>query len=270
MILQAGANGNIFSYNFSKDPYWTGVFFVPSNSSGEMVLHGNWPYANLFEGNDVENIVVDNSHASNGPNNTFFRNRARGYGVFFSDTESPGQHFIANEITNASLPPPYNNFIFNILGTNHILYGNNILGNIDSLGSDSISMASYFYNSLPNFIPFDQWGSIGFPNLVSSSSIPSKDRFNYNSIFSNSCGQNFTNDNFHEYKPVKVFPNPFNNNLSIEGENIESVTVFDLYGREIYSSSKIFKIDNIEWKNGIYIVNIKLESSLKSFKLIKY
>ena len=59
-----------------------------------------------------------------------------------------------------------------ILGTNHILYGNNILGNIDSLGSDSISMASYFYNSLPNFIPFDQWGSIGFPNLVSSSSIP--------------------------------------------------------------------------------------------------
>ncbi|MBL6871960.1 MAG: T9SS type A sorting domain-containing protein, partial [Flavobacteriales bacterium] len=92
----------------------------------------------------------------------------------------------------------------------------------------------------------------------------------YNSIFSNSCGQNFTNDNFHEYKPVKVFPNPFNNNLNIEGENIELVTVFDLYGREIYSSSKIFKIDNIEWKNGIYIVNIKLESSLKSFKLIKY
>ena len=270
MILQAGANGNIFSYNFSKDPYWTGVFFVPSNSSGEMVLHGNWPYANLFEGNDVENIVVDNSHASNGPNNTFFRNRARGYGVFFSDTESPGQHFIANEITNASLPPPYNNFIFNVLGNNHILYGNNILGNIDSLGSDSISIASYFYTSLPDFIPFDQWGSIGFPNLVSSSSIPSKDRFNYNSIFSNSCGQNFTNDNFHEYKPVKVFPNPFNNNLNIVGENIESVTVFDLYGRQIYSSSKIFKIDNIEWKNGIYIVNIKLQSSLKSFKLIKY
>ena len=46
---------------------------------------------------------------------------------------------------------------------------NNILGNIDSLGSDSISIASYFYNSLPNFIPFDQWGSIGFPNLVNSS-----------------------------------------------------------------------------------------------------
>ena len=27
MILQAGANGNIFSYNYSYDPYWTGVFF---------------------------------------------------------------------------------------------------------------------------------------------------------------------------------------------------------------------------------------------------
>ena len=70
MILQAGANGNIFSYNYSYDPYWTGVFF-PANSAGEIVLHGNWPYANLFEGNDVGNIVIDNSHDANGPHNTF-------------------------------------------------------------------------------------------------------------------------------------------------------------------------------------------------------
>ena len=268
MILQAGANGNIFAYNYSIDPFWTGTFF-PSNSTGEIVLHGNWPYANLLEGNEVGNIVIDNSHGANGPHNTFFRNRANGYGIFFSDTSSPSQHFIGNEITNDSLPAPFSSLTYFIQGSNHLVYGNNNLGDIDPLGTDTLSDLSYAYSSLPEFIPLDQWGSIGVPNSINSSSIPSKDRFRFNAIFSNSCGQNLTSNTIYNGKSIGVFPNPFIDRLNIEGKSIESIEVFDSYGRLIYHSMSCSSIENISWPNGIYILKVKSPSNYKFFKLIK-
>ena len=70
MLLQSGANGNVFGYNYSRDtksdshPSW----------AGDIALHGNYAYANLFEGNIVEHIWIDDSHDGiTGPLNTFFR-----------------------------------------------------------------------------------------------------------------------------------------------------------------------------------------------------
>ena len=88
VLFQAGANGNVCSFNYSFDPFWTSF---PDNSAGEFVLHGNYPFANLIEQNICQNIVVDNSHGPNGPHNTLFRNRAELYGIFFTATNSPGQ-----------------------------------------------------------------------------------------------------------------------------------------------------------------------------------
>jgi len=108
MIIQAGANGNVFAYNYSYDPFWTSN---PTNAAGDMVLHGNYVFANLFEQNIVQNIVIDNSHGPNGPNNTFFRNRGELFGIFFSADNSPSQNFIANEVTNTN--SPYSGFHWN-------------------------------------------------------------------------------------------------------------------------------------------------------------
>ena len=268
MILQAGANGNIFSYNYSYDPYWTGVFF-PANSAGEIVLHGNWPYANLFEGNDVGNIVIDNSHDANGPHNTFFRNRAGGYGIFFSDTSSPGQHFIGNEISNDSLPAPFNSLNYFIQGSNHILYGNNYLGTIDPIGSDSLPINSFTYFSRPDFIPLSQWSGIGPPNMLNSSSIPAKDRFSYNAIFSNSCGQNLTDVISPFSNKVIIYPNPFNNQIHIFGEGITKIKVYNAYGRLVSHEIKASLINPINWEKGIYIFQITDHKNTYSYKLIK-
>ena len=268
MIVQAGANGNVFTYNYSIEPFWTGVFF-PSNSAGEIVLHGNWPYANLFEGNDVGNIVVDNSHDANGPHNTFLRNRARGYGIFFSDTSSPGQHFIGNEITNDSLGAPFNSLNYFIQGSNHILCGNNYLGNIDPLGTDSLSILSYAYSSIPSFIPNNQWAAIGPPNILNSFSIPAKDRFIFNAIFGNSCGENLTQVNINDQNNIKIYPNPFTNELNIFGNKIKKIMIYDSFGRLVYDQQNNFTINNINWKKGIYLVNIKGDKSSNSYKIIK-
>ncbi len=268
MILQAGANGNIFAYNYSIDPFWTGTFF-PANSTGEIVLHGNWPYGNLLEGNEVGNIVIDNSHGANGPHNTFLRNRANGYGIFFSDTSSPSQHFIGNEITNDSLPAPFNSLTYFIQGSNHLIYGNNNLGVIDPFGTDTLSVLSYAYNNLPDFLPLDQWGGIGVPNVLNLSSIPSKDRFRFNAIFSNSCGQNLTSNRIYNGKPTGVFPNPFIDRLNFDGRSIESIEVFDSFGRQIYYSTRCLSIENITWPKGIYILKVKSINNYEFFKLIK-
>jgi len=95
MLLQAGANGNVFGYNYSIEtksdshPGW----------AGDISLHGNYPYANLFEGNIVEHIWIDNSHRGiNGPYNTFFRNRAERCGFNMTDPDADSQNVAGNEL----------------------------------------------------------------------------------------------------------------------------------------------------------------------------
>ena len=73
-----GANGNVFSYNYSREQYWTA--FLPGP---DLVLHGGYAFSNLFEQNIVERIEADESyttppfwgfHGYNGPYNAFVRN----------------------------------------------------------------------------------------------------------------------------------------------------------------------------------------------------
>ncbi len=100
MMVKTGANGNVFSYNYSKNvrrSEW------PNNYGGDISLHGHYSYANLFEGNIVQNIMIDHYWGPSGPLNTFFRNRAELYGIIMTGgdpTTSDMQNFVGNEITN--------------------------------------------------------------------------------------------------------------------------------------------------------------------------
>ena len=125
-LLQAAANGNVIAYNYSYDPYWTEGWF-PAASAGDVVLHGNYPYANLFEGNIFQNLVIDNSHGINGPYNTFFRNRIESYGIVMNNNSGDNMNFIANEITGSGLLKG----LYTISG-NHTAIGNNIKGSLQN------------------------------------------------------------------------------------------------------------------------------------------
>ena len=99
ILLQAGANHNYIAYNESTNPFWTDVK-LPASSAGDIVLHGNFTYANLFEFNKCQTIVIDNSHGINGPYNTFFGNEVSGYGIWQLRGSSCGpQYFINNILT---------------------------------------------------------------------------------------------------------------------------------------------------------------------------
>ena len=85
MMVQAGANCNVFEFNYSRDHYWTkwGIEwssepwdppFVDVWPGGDISIHGNYPYANLFEYNYIERIIADGYHGANGPYQAFIRN----------------------------------------------------------------------------------------------------------------------------------------------------------------------------------------------------
>lgn len=217
MILQSGANGNVFAYNHSKDPYWTGTF-LPSNSAGDLVLHGNYPYMNLFEGNVVQNIVIDNSHGINGPRNTFFRNRAELYGLFMNNAPpSHGQNFIGNQTTNTQ--PPYGLWVQ--AGTDHFNWGNQVKGTIAPAGStepDSASLFGHafgsFYSTLSQVPPIrtDNWQQT-VPLIEAAFRYASPD------LPDNVCEEPeyevSTVDAVPPRKNLEAFPNPFTQTVSI-------------------------------------------------------
>jgi len=269
MILQAGANGNVLVYNYSFDPFWTSF---PSNAAGDMVLHGNYIFANLFEQNIGQNIVIDNSHGPNGPNNTFFRNKGELFGIFFSATNSPGQNFIGNEITNTSAP--YNLVNYTIQGADHFILSNNNKGNIDPPGSDTLSTQSLYYDSIPNFVPADQWASIGTPNLLNKGSIPSFTRIQNNDPFLNTCGEILTStkDQSISDNKVNVFPNPFSELINIHSEKkILRVDIYDFSGKSVFAKNVNDNFISLRLNRlpaGIYTATIYLQDNKTSIKRI--
>jgi hypothetical protein len=153
VLLQAGANGNVIGYNYSRAPYWTGTQF-PAGLAGDLVLHGNAPFLNLFEGNICQNIVIDDSHGINGEHNTFFRNRAEYYGLFMNNAPaSDSQNFIGNEITGIGtikaglFSLPMGNF--SLSGQNHYQQYNLLPNAIRPTGSSSIQLSSMYLNEKP-------------------------------------------------------------------------------------------------------------------------
>jgi hypothetical protein len=271
MLVQAGANGNVFSYNYSADPYWT---TFPNNSSGDMVLHGNYVFANLFEQNICQNIVIDNSHGPNGPYNTYLRNRAGQYGIFFSAANSPSQNFLGNEIPNTSFP--YSLVNYTILGSGHFVFGNNNKGTIVPAGTANLPDSSYAYSQRPSFVPVQQWAAIGSPNIMGANTIPAMDRYGSGNFFANACNNITTGiaTTSLENDDLIILPNPFSTSFSIlTKKEIEWIRVYDVFGNVVINHIRFDgsgQINTSGWHNGMYSLMLKTKNNtLITRKLVK-
>ncbi|HTO15382.1 MAG TPA: glycosyl hydrolase family 28-related protein [Edaphocola sp.] len=218
MLLQTGANANVFAYNYSIHPFWN-QSPLPSNAAGDIVLHGNYPYANLFEGNIVQNIVIDNAHGRNGPYNCFFRNRSELYGIIMNNNPATDSiAFVGNEITNPN--SPFGNYI--LFGAGHFQYGNNLNNVIKPNGTNNLIDTSYYLNNYPSFMTGYSLPSIGTPNLLNSKTIPSKERYLAGVL--TTCGGLLPNPpvgfKTPDISPSKycVFPNPSSGIIYISGK----------------------------------------------------
>jgi len=227
MMVKQGANGNVFAYNYSREPMRSEF---PSNAGGDISLHGHFPYANLFEGNIVQNIMIDQAWGPSGPDNLFFRNRAALYGIIISSgtVQSNDQIFVGNEVTNNGFG--LGNYI--LAGTGHLQHGNNIKGTITPAGTNTLNEQSYYLSSAPVFWNInDPWPSIGIPNTINMGNIPEKERY-HNSNEETQCAEvisNLTGPDDQDSEVI-VFPNPSDGTFAIKGITPELIQVFDLSG----------------------------------------
>jgi|GEM_PF-361000 len=173
MMTKVGANANVFAYNYSLDVYRSEY---PNNYGGDISLHGHYSYANLFEGNIVQNIIIDHEWGPSGPYNTFFRNRAESFGIIMTTNSvtSDYQNFVGNEVTNTG---PFMG-LYTLTGTGHFQFGNNIKGTITPGGTNNLPDSSYYLQDKPDFWSVNYlWPSIGIPNTLNSGTVQAKMRY---------------------------------------------------------------------------------------------
>jgi len=280
MMVKAGANGNVFACNYSIEPNRTEFF---PTLSGDISLHGHYAFANLFEGNVVQNIIIDHYWGPAGPFNTFFRNRAELYGIIFSNDgvlKTDKQNVIGNEITNLSYP--YGQYMLS--GQNHFEYGNNHGGVVTPVSTNDISENSYYLNETPDFWDGNlSWPSIGYPNALNQYKIPSQIRYENGMPFT-VCQESSTSSESSESDLVghlQITPNPFNDFINIQLVLDEPTSIYveilDLRAKIIFQK-QIESVDGLIYLNeglasipsGIYILSLRFKSYKLSRKIIKY
>lgn len=273
LIVKTGANGNVFGYNYSFEPYRSEPIH---DFSGDISLHGHYAFTNLFEGNIIQNIIVDHYWGPSGPYNTFFRNRAELYGVFMTTsdtTQTNKQNFVGLEVTNTN--PFYG--LYTLTGTNHFQYGNNIKGAIIPSGTDDLNDISYYLDDEPEFwnIP-DEWPSIGIPNQLGDGSIPAYNRYLLGPF--TVCRDTGTYTHIPSIASredvVKVWPNPVSDVIHVEipwQEKLIEISIQNYLGKlllkkRIENSQQI--VLPVDFPAGLYFIRIHYGNNLRIKKII--
>ena len=279
MLIEAGANGNVFGYNSSTNPYGLDTlagFPLPTASSADMLLQGNYPFLNLFEGNTGQNITIDNSSGINGPYNTYFRNRAALYGIYMgANPSSDSQNLIGNEVPNTG----FSMGLYTLNGNDEFTYGNNIQGTIQPSGTSTLTDTSYYKKARPLFFTTaDAWPGIGAPNVPGQGTIPAQRRQQQN-LFAD-CSTYYpvidTTSGIrdpHSDLAISIYPNPTKGLVHIHYNGNGSLTVHisdmsghDIMQRQIHSDEEI---DISTLSDGLFLVHLYKGSNwIKSDKLL--
>ncbi|MCD4773385.1 MAG: T9SS type A sorting domain-containing protein [Bacteroidales bacterium] len=280
-MIKVGANGNVFGYNYSIEPYRSEPVH---DLSGDISFHGHFAFSNLFEGNIIQNIIIDHYWGPSGPYNTLFRNRAELYGILMTQNsyyETKKQNFVGNETTDSN--PFFGQYL--LTGSEHFQYGNNILGTIIPEGTNELNDTSYYLDAIPWFWNIDdEWPSIGIPNNLNSGSIPAYERY-YSGYSLTVCNDSSLYTRTFEIEKnktpeIKIWPNPCQNilNLEIPSETTTycNLQLYDLLNQLIFekeipatSGGNTISIKlPVEIKSGLYLMRIRINDKFIVKKLI--
>ncbi|MEZ4775757.1 MAG: T9SS type A sorting domain-containing protein [Bacteroidia bacterium] len=258
MMVKQGANGNVFAYNYSTDPYRSES---PHDLSGDISLHGHFPYANLFEGNIVSNMITDHFWGGAGPGNMFFRNRATLYGISLinldgSQVATNDQILVGNETTN------FGTFMGNFLigGNGHFLYGNHIRGVVQPAGTEELNDTSYYQTLFLGKTPL-----IGLPGTPGEGTNAAAQRFLSGEYLTVCNTDTVRTTTAMDPEPVgdfvleNVFPNPFSGSIDLE---IRSATTSQLRIRLSSISGKTIKEKVLMITPGKHQIRVDIDPGL--------
>jgi hypothetical protein len=174
MMAKQGANGNVFAYNYSREPNRSEP--IPDYAA-DLCLHGHFPFSNLFEGNIAQNLQIDMVWGPAGPYNTFFRNKVELYGILMSSgsVQSNNQNFVGNDVSSNQLLQGN----YSLTGTGHFQSGNRVQGTVTPANTGSLSDYSYYLDTVRPFF----WNlaqtlpTAGIPNAVGADNNPARQRY---------------------------------------------------------------------------------------------
>lgn len=179
MLVQSGANRNVFGYNHSWNREWEFGTATPGIGTADISIHGNYPYANLFEGNLVELIWADDYHGVNGPYNTFVRNQ-ESPGIFLNSADysnAVGNNTLYIGVNGGPIPPPFDRTgsanVLDVAATSivngslrtHYFYYLDALYQLDCICKDF----SYYLDDFPTY--FLQYSNVTWPPLGTATAI---------------------------------------------------------------------------------------------------
>lgn len=167
MMVHVGANGNVFGYNYSVDPYWSNS---NSNLPPDISMHGHYSFMNLFEGNIVQEANFSDYWGPGGPGNTMFRNRVETDNIYVMD-HSHNSNVIANELTGSGA-------VIEVHATvnNTWQHSNNINGVIDATINASLP-PSLYRSSKPDFLDGLDYPAFGPDVTLGANTLDAKERF---------------------------------------------------------------------------------------------
>lgn len=162
MLVQVGACGNVFGYNYSIEPF-SNANWTPCDIS----LHGHFPFMNLFEGNTVQEIDVSDYWGPVGPGNTFLRNRVEAEGIEVMD-HSHRQNVVGNELSSGQ----------NVIRVHKSVDSTFVHGNHENGGWNQTDIPnSYYLLKKPIFFGSVSWPITGADLIPNASKIPAQKRF---------------------------------------------------------------------------------------------
>ncbi|MFY0671960.1 MAG: T9SS type A sorting domain-containing protein [Bacteroidia bacterium] len=260
VLLQAGANGNVVAYNYSKNPTWA-EDNLPENSAGDLVLHGNYPFANLFEGNIAQNIVIDASHGKNGPNNVFLKNTAELYGFFINPEAADSQIIIDNKVPNKTFL--LGNYL--VFGEGHYEYGNKVRNKYVPVNTEQSEFES-FYNKADKYTCTKDYRILAearyeqkqYTQCVEEVELPDQPTIN----------AAYTSVDDYSIDEISLYPNPTSDVVNIEYNGEITVTVYDIKGQEtLITNAKAINVK--DWTKGTYYFRIEdTENRLTTYKKV--
>jgi hypothetical protein len=239
MLVQRGANGNVFGYNYSINATSSGTVSaftrLPDGS-----LHGHFPYMNLYEGNVMQEIHSADNWGPSGYANTFFRNRVCREGIRISD-RSLEQNIVGNDLRKDGTAQFTQNVIINESGVvNTLIHGNKESGTVSwdaALGSNNL-INSYYLTAAPAFFNGGLWPSLGPEAACTTGTIPAEVRFGLGKEVE--CTVSVTtglNENT-GLANVQVYPNPSSEWVAVEfqAEGTEPVKIkfINTLGQELF------------------------------------
>jgi hypothetical protein len=259
MLVQGGANGNVYGYNADFDPHWDNV--VP-NSNGNIAVHGNYPYCNLFEGNVLSHIWSDDSHGKNGPYNTFFRNRMYAYG--FTITSGDSLNIVGNEVT-ASTPiiGSWNlgGSLGNFIQANNVVNAAGTAYSVVPVASAPAIESSLYLNAHPTFLwnSSGAWPLIGLPVLPKTWNSAAVARYDLPQL--TQCVDVETSLRTQFLINFTAAPNPSTGLLSIKSDNHlnGTLSIFNALGQQVASYALVGNTSTLDLRHlpkGLYVLKV--------------